>query len=188
MTLRSESAVRIPTGISAAEYAPILCAGITTFNSIRQMNIAPGSLVAVQGLGGLGHLAIQYANKAGFRVAALSRDASKEQFARKLGAHEYVDGSKVNQHEALQKMGGASLIIATAPNANGISPLLKGLGVMGKLLVLTVVGELPVDTIAMVSLLRSLVRSHFGFVAANLMPLKDGQGTVCPLLALGPCH
>ncbi|KAI9655889.1 MAG: hypothetical protein M1831_004734 [Alyxoria varia] len=148
-TLRSEAAVRIPTGISAAKYAPILCAGATTFNSIRKMNIAPGSLVAVQGLGGLGHLAIQYANKAGYRVVALSRDASKEEFARKLGAHEYIDGSKVDQGEALQKLGGASLIIATAPNPKGISPLLKGLGIMGKLLVLTVVGELPVDTITM---------------------------------------
>lgn len=100
------------------------------------MAVAPGSLVAIQGLGGLGHLAIQYANKFGFRVAALSRDSQKEKFARDLGAHEYIDGSKGDQGEALRKLGGASMIVVTAPNPAVISPLVKGLGVMGKLLIL----------------------------------------------------
>jgi D-arabinose 1-dehydrogenase-like Zn-dependent alcohol dehydrogenase len=133
--LRSEAAVPIPTGIDAATYAPILCAGVTVFNSMRRMQIMPGSLVAVQGLGGLGHLAIQYANKFGFRVVALSRDSTKEKFARELGAHEYIDGSKEDQGEALRKLGGASLIIATAPNPKVIAPLIKGLGILGKLLI-----------------------------------------------------
>lgn len=134
--LRSEAAVPIPESVDAAKYAPILCAGVTVFNSMRRMQVPPGSLVAVQGLGGLGHLAIQYANKFGFRVVALSRDSQKEKFARDLGAHEYIDASKGDQGEALQKLGGASLIVVTAPNPKAISPLMKGLGMMGKLLIL----------------------------------------------------
>lgn len=101
------------------------------------MNVPPGSTVAIQGLGGLGHLALQYANKFGFKVVALSRDSTKEKFARELGAHEYIDGSKVDPAEALQKLGGAALIVSTAPSADAITPLLKGLGVLGKLLLLS---------------------------------------------------
>lgn len=138
--LRSEAAIRVPSHVDAAKYAPILCAGVTVFNSMRNMNIPPGSLVAIQGIGGLGHLAIQYAKKFGYRVVALSRDSKKEKFARELGAHEYIDESKVNGAEALQKMGGASMIVTTALSAAAISPLIKGLGPLGKLLVLS--GEL----------------------------------------------
>jgi D-arabinose 1-dehydrogenase-like Zn-dependent alcohol dehydrogenase len=133
--LRSESAVPIPDHVDAAKYAPILCAGVTVFNAMRRMQVSPGSLVAIQGLGGLGHLALQYANKFGFRVVALSRNADKEKFARDLGAHEYIDGSKGDQGEALKKMGGASLIVVTAPNPQVISPLMKGLGLMGKMVI-----------------------------------------------------
>lgn len=106
------------------------------------MNIAPGATVAIQGLGGLGHLAIQYANKFGYRVVAISRDSSKEKFARELGAHEYIDGSKGDIGEALKKLGGASLIVTTAPTPEGIAPMMKGLGLLGKLLFLS--GELVV--------------------------------------------
>jgi D-arabinose 1-dehydrogenase-like Zn-dependent alcohol dehydrogenase len=134
--LRAEAGVRIPTHVRAAEYAPILCAGVTVFNAMRQMNVQPGSTVAIQGLGGLGHLAIQYANRFGFRVVAISRDAQKEKFVRELGAHEYIDTSKEDAATALQKLGGASLIVATAPNPQVISPLLKGLGPLGKILIL----------------------------------------------------
>ncbi len=135
--LRFEAAVHVPSHVDAAKYAPILCAGVTVFNAIRKMNIPPGATVAIQGLGGLGHLAIQYAHKLGYRVVALSRDSKKEEFARKLGADEYVDASKVDIAEALQKLGGASLIVATAPTADAITPLLKGLGILGKLLILS---------------------------------------------------
>ncbi|CAG8396690.1 unnamed protein product [Penicillium salamii] len=99
------------------------------------MNVPPGSTVAIQGLGGLGHLAIQYANRFGWRVVALSRDSRKEKFVRDLGAHEYVDGSKEDPAEALQKLGGASLIVTTAPDPMVIPPLLKGLDILGKLLI-----------------------------------------------------
>lgn len=134
--LRAESGVRIPTHVPAAEYAPVLCAGVTVFNSIRRLNVQPGSVVAIQGLGGLGHLAIQYANRFGFRVVAISRDAQKEKFVRELGAHEYIDSSKEDPAEVLQKLGGAALVVATAPNAKVITPLMKGLGPLGKLLLL----------------------------------------------------
>ncbi len=135
--LRSEAAVRVPSYVDAAKYAPILCAGVTVFNSMRNMNVPPGATVAIQGLGGLGHLAIQYANKFGYRVVALSRDSKKDKFARDLGADEYIDASKGDTGEALQKLGGASLIVATAPSADAITPLLKGLGIFGKLLILS---------------------------------------------------
>ncbi|KUJ15924.1 putative alcohol dehydrogenase [Mollisia scopiformis] len=149
-TLRFEAAVRVPSHVDAAKYAPILCAGVTVFNAMRNMNVPAGSTVAIQGLGGLGHLAIQYANKFGYRVVALSRDSNKEQFARQLGAHEYIDGSKLDVAKALQKLGGASLIVSTAPSADAIKPLLKGLGVLGKLLILSVPGEVSVDTLVMI--------------------------------------
>lgn len=136
-TIRSEAAVRIPPDVDAATYAPMLCAGVTVFNSMRQMQVPPGSTVAIQGLGGLGHLALQYANKFGYRVVALSRDSKKEKFARQLGAHEYIDGSKEDIGGALQKLGGASLIVSTAPDKASITPLLSGLGIKGKLLILS---------------------------------------------------
>lgn len=148
--LRSEAAVKIPDGIDVAKAAPLLCAGVTVFNSMRNMNIEAGSTVAVQGLGGLGHLAVQYARKLGFRTVALSSSDSKRAFAKELGATDYVDGSKESSAEALQKMGGAKLIVVTAPNPNIMGGLLNGLAFGGKLLILAPVGEVPVNTIPMV--------------------------------------
>ncbi|OAG01986.1 alcohol dehydrogenase 1 [Paraphaeosphaeria sporulosa] len=144
--LRSEAAIRVPAHVDAAKYAPIMCAGLTCFNSIRNMNIGVGETVAVQGLGGLGHLAIQYAARFGYRVVAISRGGDKEAFARELGAHEYIDSSKGDAGEALQNLGGAKLVVTTSPSADVISPLLKGLGILGKLLILSVPGEVPVNT------------------------------------------
>lgn len=100
------------------------------------MHIIPGETVAVQGLGGLGHLAIQYAARMGYRVVALSSSGEKEHFARKLGAHEYIDGSKVDTVEALKKLGGAAMVVATAPNAKIMGPMLGALNAGGKLLIL----------------------------------------------------
>ncbi|PYI03846.1 putative alcohol dehydrogenase [Aspergillus sclerotiicarbonarius CBS 121057] len=144
--LNANAAVRVPTHVSATKYAPILCAGVAVFNSIRHQNITPGSTVAVQGLGGLGHLAIQYAARMGYRVVAISRDSQKEAMVRELGAHEYIDSSKGDAGVALQELGGASLIVSTAPSAEVMPPLLKGLGILGKLLILSVPGPVPVDT------------------------------------------
>ena len=108
--LRSEAVVNVPTDIDPVEYAPILCAGITVFNSIRKMNVPPGEIVAIQGLGGLGHLALQYANKMGYKVVALSSGDSKRDFAKKLGAHEYINTSEEDVCKKLMEMGGAALI------------------------------------------------------------------------------
>lgn len=143
--LRSEAGVPIPETVSAAKYAPILCAGMTVFNSIRHMNVGVGETVAVQGLGGLGHLAIQYANKFGYRVVAISRGADKESFAHELGAHEYIDTSKVDAGEGLKRLGGASLVVTTSPSANTMSGLMQGLGPLGKLLILSVPGDVSVN-------------------------------------------
>lgn len=136
MILRTEATVRVPKDVDPAAFAPLLCAGVTTFNSMRNMNIMPGSVVAVQGLGGLGHLAIQFAAKMGLRVVALSSSPGKEDFARELGATDYVDGSKQNPVEVLNSMGGASLIVTTAPNPKAIEPLVWGLKTNGTLLLL----------------------------------------------------
>lgn len=148
--LRSEAAAHIPDDIDVAEAAPLLCAGVTVFNSMRNMDIQPGETVAIQGLGGLGHLALQYARKMGFRTVALSSSAAKRDFALQLGATEYVDGSKEDHAEALQKLGGAKMIVVTAPNPNIIGGLLGGLKIRGKLLVLAPVGEVPINTVPLV--------------------------------------
>ncbi|KMU71757.1 cinnamyl alcohol dehydrogenase [Coccidioides immitis RMSCC 3703] len=101
------------------------------------MNVPPGETVAIQGLGGLGHLAIQCANRFGYRVVAISRDSKKEKFARALGAHEYIDTSKEDVSKALRRLGKASMIVLTAPNADVVNPLLNGLEARGKLLMLS---------------------------------------------------
>jgi propanol-preferring alcohol dehydrogenase len=130
-----EAVARIPEKLDAAEAGPLLCAGITTYNALRNSGARPGDTVAVQGIGGLGHLAIQYAARMGFRTVALSRGADKEALARELGAHEYVDTQKVGAAEGLQKLGGADLVLATAPNNEAISSTVDGLKPRGKLLI-----------------------------------------------------
>jgi D-arabinose 1-dehydrogenase-like Zn-dependent alcohol dehydrogenase len=128
----------------------MLCAGVTTFNGIRHMDIPHGAIVAVQGLGGLGHLAVQYSRKMGYRTVALSSGSSKKDFAHQLGANDYIDASAEDPCAALQKLGGASLIVATAPNPDAIKPLLGGLGPKGKLLILAPIGPFEADTLAMI--------------------------------------
>lgn len=148
--LRAEAAVRIPSSSDPAEVAPLLCAGVTVFNSMRQMGVLHGGLVAVQGLGGLGHLGVQFANKMGYKVVALSSGSDKKDFATKLGAHHYIDTSKEDPVQALQKLGGADMIVATAPNPKAISLLVGGMAPRGKLVVLAPVGPVEFDTTAMV--------------------------------------
>jgi propanol-preferring alcohol dehydrogenase len=130
-----EAVARIPEKLSAADAAPLLCAGVTTYNALRNSGARPGDTVAVQGIGGLGHLGLQYAAKMGFRTVAVSRGADKEELARKLGAHEYVDTQKVTAAEGLLKLGGADLVLATAPNAEAMGSTIGGLKARGKLLV-----------------------------------------------------
>lgn len=128
--------MHLPADGDAVKMAPLMCAGVTVHNGIRKMNITPGEVVAIQGLGGLGHLAVQYARKMGYRTVALSRGTDKKDFAMKLGATDYIDTSKEDPAEALLKMGGASLVVVTAPSPDHISPLVNGCKALGKVLIL----------------------------------------------------
>jgi D-arabinose 1-dehydrogenase-like Zn-dependent alcohol dehydrogenase len=133
-----EALVAMPESLVAAEAAPLLCAGITMYNSLRHSGALPGDLVAVQGIGGLGHLGIQFANKFGYKVAAIGRGSENAVLAKKLGASVYIDSKSTNGAEALQKLGGAQVILATAPNSKAMSELFDGLGPNGKLMVIGV--------------------------------------------------
>jgi D-arabinose 1-dehydrogenase-like Zn-dependent alcohol dehydrogenase len=127
--------VAIPESLSAAEAAPLLCAGITTYNALRHSGALPGDLVAVQGIGGLGHLGVQFAEKFGYEVAAIGRGPETAILAKKLGASVYIDSKATDAAEVLQQMGGARVILATAPSSKAMSALIDGLGPNGKLLV-----------------------------------------------------
>jgi D-arabinose 1-dehydrogenase-like Zn-dependent alcohol dehydrogenase len=131
-----EALVAIPESLKAADAAPLLCAGITTFNALRHSGALPSDLVAVQGIGGLGHLGIQFASKFGYKVAAIGRGPENAAFAKKLGASVYIDSQATKPAEELQKLGGAQVILATAPNSKAMSELVDGLGPNGKLLVI----------------------------------------------------
>jgi len=149
--LHTEAVISIPKDLDPAEAAPLVCAGVTTFNSIRNMDLHPGDLVAIQGIGGLGHLGIQFARKMGFRTVALSSSASKKALAEDLGAHIYLDGSKINQSEELAKMGGAKVIVCTAPNADIVSALVHGLAPGGTLLLLAVAEGIKIDSAPLIT-------------------------------------
>ncbi len=133
-----EALVAIPESLSAAEAGPLLCAGITTFNALRHSGAMPGDLVAVLGIGGLGHLGIQFANKFGYNVAAIGRGSENAALAKKLGASLYIDSRSTNAADALQKLGGAQVILATAPSSKAMSDLIDGLAPNGKLMVIGV--------------------------------------------------
>jgi len=157
MIARSEAVAAIPDVLSPMEAAPLLCAGVTTFNSLRHSGATAGDLVAVQGLGGLGHLGIQFASKMGFRTVAIGRGKDKEALALKLGAAHYLDVGIVNAADVLAKMGGASVILATAPNSKAMSDLIDGLGVGGKLLVVGAAADpITVTPIQLIGARRSV--------------------------------
>jgi D-arabinose 1-dehydrogenase-like Zn-dependent alcohol dehydrogenase len=131
-----EALVAIPDSLSDVDAAPLLCAGITTYNALRHSGALPGDLVAVQGIGGLGHLGIQFANKFGYKVVAIGRGSENATLAKKLGASVYIDSQSAKPAEELQKLGGARVILATAPNSKAMSELIDGLGPNGKLVVI----------------------------------------------------
>jgi D-arabinose 1-dehydrogenase-like Zn-dependent alcohol dehydrogenase len=130
-----EALAAMPESLAAAEAAPLLCAGITTFNALRHSGAVPGDLVAVQGIGGLGHLGIQFASKFGYKVAAIGRGPGNAALSKKLGASVYIDSKATKAAEELQKLGGAQVILATAPSSKAMSELIAGLGWNGKLVV-----------------------------------------------------
>ena len=131
----------IPDDLPAEEAGPFMCAGVTVFNALRNSGARAGDVVAVHGIGGLGHLGVQYARQMGFVTVAVGRGKDKEALARKLGAHHYIDSGAGDAAAALQKLGGARVILATAPNAQAISAIVDGLSVNGNLLVPAAPGE-----------------------------------------------
>lgn len=135
MVAPAEAVAAMPDELPADEAAPLLCAGITVYNSLRNSGARGGDLVAVQGIGGLGHLGILYARQMGFRTVAIGRGGDKQALAKKLGAHEYIDTNDGSPAEALQKLGGAKVVLATAPDSKAMSALIDGVAPNGKLLI-----------------------------------------------------
>jgi D-arabinose 1-dehydrogenase-like Zn-dependent alcohol dehydrogenase len=161
---------RIPDGLSSVDAGPLMCAGVTTFNSLRNSGARPGDLVAVLGVGGLGHLGIQFAAKMGFRTVAIARGMDKEPLARKLGAWSYIDNKLQDPAAELLKLGGAKVILATLTNGQSMSAALGGLGVNGKLIVIGVVAEpLEVPAIPLIVGRRSIL----GWPAGSSIDSQD---------------
>jgi alcohol dehydrogenase len=138
---------RVPAELDSVASAPLLCAGITTFNALRHSGAGAGDLVAIHGVGGLGHLGIQFAARLGFRVVAVNRGRDKEELARTLGAHEYIDSTATNPAEALQALGGARAILATVTDAKAMESIAGGIGVNGTMLVIGAVGAIKIDSL-----------------------------------------
>jgi propanol-preferring alcohol dehydrogenase len=160
----------IPDELTSVEAAPLLCAGITTYNALRNAGLRGGDLVAVQGIGGLGHLGIQFARHMGFHTVAIGRGGDKEKLAKGLGAHVYIDTSVDDAATVLQRMGGARAILATAPSGAGMGPLVSGLAARGKLIVVGV----PQDQIQLSAF--PLVfggRSIYGSLAGTAIDTED---------------
>jgi D-arabinose 1-dehydrogenase-like Zn-dependent alcohol dehydrogenase len=162
----------IPEELPADQAAPLMCAGVTVFNALRNSGACAGEVVAVHGIGGLGHLGVQYARRMGFKTVAINRGDDKKELARKLGAHHYIDATATDPAAELQKLGGASVILATAPNAQAISALVEGLSPSGKLLVPAAPAE-PL-TINMLSLIMGR-RSVAGWYSGTA---NDSQDTM----------
>jgi D-arabinose 1-dehydrogenase-like Zn-dependent alcohol dehydrogenase len=141
LTCRASALARVPDELTPAEAAPLMCAGVTTFNALRRSGARPGGLVGVLGIGGLGHLGVQFAVKLGFETVAIARGKDKEELARRLGAHHYVDSGAEDVAEALQRLGGAAAILATAASADAMTAAFGGLGVRGKLIVVGASGD-----------------------------------------------
>lgn len=133
--VEARALARIPDGLGQLDAAPLLCAGVTTFNALRNSHLRPGDLLAVHGVGGLGHLAIQFARKMGFHTVAIARGADKAELARRLGAHAYIDAEATDPVEALQQMGGADGILTTVSSGRAMSPLVGALSNRGRLIV-----------------------------------------------------
>ena len=138
MVAPAEALVSLPGRLTDVEAAPLLCAGLTTYNALRHGGALPGDLVAVQGIGGLGHLGLQFARQFGYRVAAVGRGPDNASVAQALGAHAYIDSQSTNVADALQRLGGARVILATAPSSRAMSDLVDGLGPNGTLVVIGV--------------------------------------------------
>ena len=173
---------RIPEALSFAEAGPLMCAGVTTFNSLRHSRAMPGDIVAVHGIGGLGHLGVQFARHFGFHVIAVSRGKDKEELALKLGAHRYLDSETVDAAKELARLGGAKVILATAPNSKAISELANGLAIDGMLL--TIAGTMDPMAISPGRLIAGR-QSVQGWASGSS---KDSEDTLnfCALTGIRP--
>ena len=173
MTAPVEALAAIPDKLTDAEAAPLLCAGVTTFNALRHSGAQPGDLVAVQGIGGLGHLGIQYANKFGYKVAAIGRGPENSALAKKLGASVYIDSKATNAAQELQKLGSAHAILATAPSSKAMSELIEGLAPGGKFMVVGISPDpISVTPLQLISGERSIQGSAVGTPT-------DSEDTLC---------
>ena len=162
----TSAAAHVPDDLDAVESAPLLCAGITTFNAIRNSGAGAGDLVVIHGVGGLGHLGIQYARRLGFHTVAVNRGRDKEELARSLGAHDYIDSDDGNVAEAIAKLGGAKAIIATVTNADAMQAIVAGLGPRGTMMVIGAVGTFSVDTLGLL-LKSAALKGWYSGVAAD---------------------
>jgi alcohol dehydrogenase len=151
MTAPAEALAHVPEDLSSVESAPLLCAGITTFNALRNSGAGPGDLVGVLGIGGLGHLGVQFATKMGFKTVAIARGKDKEPLAKKLGAFHYIDSQMQDPAVELQKLGGAKVVIATVTNADAMSAVLGGLAANGVLVVIGAAGPMTVNPVMLLS-------------------------------------
>ena len=150
MIAHESSVAHVPDDLDAVESAPLLCAGVTTFNALRHSGAGAGDLVAVHGVGGLGHLGIQFAARQGFRTVAVNRGRDKEELARKLGASDYIDSSAEDPAKALTAMGGAKAILATVTNSEAMQAIAGGLGANGVMMVIGAVGPLTVNSFELI--------------------------------------
>ena len=170
MVAPSSALALIPEGLSAVDAGPLMCAGVTTFNSLRNSGARPGDLVAILGVGGLGHLGIQFAAKMGFKTVAIARGSDKEPLARKLGAWSYIDSKTQDPAAELLKLGGAKVIVATVTSGDAMSATLGGLGVNGKLIILGAAAE-PLQVSGIPLLLGR--RSIMGWPSGNSVDSQD---------------
>jgi len=156
----------VPDALDPVASAPLLCAGITTFNALRNCGARPGDLVAIHGVGGLGHLGIQFAARQGFRTVAVNRGRDKEALARSLGAHDYIDSEAGDPAQALQAMGGAKAIIATVTSAGAMQAISGGLGIDGTMMVIGAVGDLTIDSLGLLAK-RAAVKGWYSGTSAD---------------------
>jgi D-arabinose 1-dehydrogenase-like Zn-dependent alcohol dehydrogenase len=166
MLADASALAHVPGELDPVESAPLLCAGVTTFNALRNTGAGPGDVVAVHGVGGLGHLAIQFAAKQGFRTVAINRGRDKEALARSLGAQDYIDSEDGDPAQALLAMGGAKAIIATVTHAGAMQAVSAGLGVNGAMMVIGAVGNLTVDSLALL-MKRASVKGWYSGIASD---------------------
>jgi len=183
-----EALASMPESLDWAEAAPLLCAGVTTFNALRHSGAMASDLVAVQGVGGLGHLGIQFAARFGYKVAAIGRGPVNAALAKKLGAHLYIDSAATDAAAELQKLGGARVILATAPSSKAMSSLVNGLGANGRMMIVGATFDpIEVAPIQLIQNMRSLQGWASGIPADSEDTLRFAEVTgVRPMIETYP--